>query len=209
MSLRTNLRVGFDFDNTLVSYDRVFGGIARERNLIPESCATDKNAVRDHLRAVGRESEWTRLQGEVYGSRILDAEPYDGMLDALHRLGRSNVPMCIISHKTRTPYLGEAHDLHAAGRRWLDHHGFHDASGLGWSRDRVFFETTREAKVARIIAEQCTHYVDDLSEILDLLPDDVEKIHFSPLVALDRTTPWRVMREWRELPSLIGPRAIS
>jgi len=44
---------------------------------------------------------------------------------------------------------------------------------------------------------------------LDLLPDDVEKIHFSPLVALDRTTPWRVMREWRELPSLIGPRAIS
>ena len=32
---------------------------------------------------------------------------------------------------------------------------------------RVFFEETRDEKIARIIALQCSHFVDDLPEVFD------------------------------------------
>ena len=162
-----------------------------------------KNAVRDHLRAAGREEDWTRLQGEVYGTRILEAEPFDGMLAALQWLTDRKVTMCIVSHKTRTPYLGEACDLHAAARSWLEARGFHDSAGLAWPRTQVFFELSREAKIERILSQGCTHFVDDLPEILELLPDSVEKIFFSPGEAAGHPA-WQVMHAWRELPALLG-----
>jgi hypothetical protein len=198
------MRLGLDFDNTLVSYDRLFRSVALGKKWIPASVAAQKNAVRDHLREAGKEEDWTRLQGEVYGARILEADPCEGMLAALKCLAQREVPMCIVSHKTRTPYLGEARDLHAAARGWLEQQGFHDAAGLCWPHDRVFFELSREAKIARILSQHCTHYVDDLPEILDLLPDHVEKIYFAPTDAVGARPEWRVMRTWHELPALLG-----
>ncbi len=38
-----------------------------------------KQAVRDFLRATGREADWTELQGIAYGPRIADAEPFPGV----------------------------------------------------------------------------------------------------------------------------------
>jgi hypothetical protein len=198
------MRLGLDFDNTLVNYDRLFRSVALGKQWIPASVAAHKNAVRDHLRAAGKEEIWTRLQGEVYGAHILEAEPCEGMLAALKWLSQREVAMCIVSHKTRTPYLGAARDLHAAARSWLEHQGFHDAAALGWPHEQVFFELSKEAKVDRILSQHCTHYVDDLPEILDLLPDHVEKIYFAPNDATDARTGWRVMHTWRELPALLG-----
>jgi hypothetical protein len=195
--------LGLDFDNTLISYDRLFRQVALEKGWIPASTAAHKNAVRDHLRTAGREDDWTLLQGHVYGSRILEAEPYDGMLAALKQLAGSDVPMRIVSHKTRTPYLGEPVDLHAAARSWLARQGFHDSPGLGWTHDQVFFELTKQAKAERILALGCTHYVDDLPEILDMLPDTVEKIYFAPNDASAARPEWLVMRSWHELPGLL------
>ena len=198
------MRLGLDFDNTLVSYDRLFLRVAVEKASVPARTPARKNAVRDHLRAAGREEDWTRLQGEVYGTRILEAEPFDDMLATLKWLADRKVAMCIVSHKTRTPYLGEACDLHAAARSWLDSQGFHDSAGLAWPRTQVFFELSREAKIERILSQGCTHFVDDLPEILDLLPDSVEKIYFSPGGIATGHPAWQVMRAWRELPMLLG-----
>ena len=195
--------LGLDFDNTVISYDRLFRRVALDKGLIPESTLAHKNAVRDCLRQQGMEEEWIHLQGEVYGKRILEAEPYPGMQAALRWLAREGVPMCIVSHKTRMPYRGERWDLHAAARSWLAQEGFHDAGGLGWSEDRVFFELTKEAKVARIVALGCTHYVDDLPEILDMLPDDIEKIFFSPPGDTGHHPEWKLMRSWDGLPALL------
>ena len=113
------MRLGLDFDNTLISYDHLFHRVALEKGLISQEIPKQKNAVRNSMREQGIEDEWTRLQGEVYGRRILEAEPYPGMLSTLKQLASKNVPMCIVSHKTRTPYLGEPWDLHAAARGWL------------------------------------------------------------------------------------------
>lgn len=198
------MRLGLDFDNTLISYDRLFRHVALDQALIPKEIAAEKNAVRDYLRQQGREEQWTRLQGEVYGSRILEAEPYPGMQAVLKGLSGRKIPMCIVSHKTRTPYLGEPWDLHAAARSWLGQQGFHDANGLAWSQDQVFFELTKEAKVARILALGCTHYVDDLPEILAMLPDSIEKILFSPSENMPGPPKWKRMSAWQELPNLLG-----
>lgn len=197
------MRLGLDFDNTLISYDQLFRQVALDQGLIPAATAPEKNAVRDYLRQQGREDDWTRLQGEVYGNRILEAEPYPGMRDTLQALSAQRIAMCIVSHKTRWPYLGERWDLHAAARSWLDRHGFHDPAGLAWSREQVFFELTKQAKAQRIVALQCTHYVDDLPEILDMLPDSVHKILFAPAQTGVVRPEWRVMTSWHQLPALL------
>jgi hypothetical protein len=199
------MRLGLDFDNTLVSYDRLFHRIALERDWIPASCEARKVAVRDLLRSAGREEDWTRLQGEVYGPRIMEAEAHEGMLRALGTLHERGVPMVIVSHKTRTPYRGDAVDLHAAARRWLERHGFHDPARFGWPADRVFLELSQEAKIARIVDQGCTHYVDDLPEILEQLPDSIVKILFSPDDATAGRPGWQVMHRWHELPVLLQP----
>ncbi|HWZ47907.1 MAG TPA: haloacid dehalogenase-like hydrolase [Herbaspirillum sp.] len=200
--------LGLDFDNTLISYDKLFRQVALEKAWIPETTAAEKNAVRDHLRAIGKEDDWTRLQGEVYGGRILEAEPYEGMQAALKQLCARDIAMRIVSHKTRTPYLGPAWDLHAAARGWLTQQGFHDLQGLAWSPEQVFFELSKEAKIARIVTLGCTHYIDDLPEILEMLPEHIEKIYFAPndIAAAAARPAWRVMRSWRELPTLLSLR---
>ena len=193
------MHIGFDFDNTLISYDRLFRQVALDNALIPEAIPPQKNAVRDYLRLQGKEDDWTRLQGEVYGNRILEAEPYPGMRTTLGELAQRSIPMCIVSHKTRTPYLGEPWDLHAAARNWLTLQGFHSTDGLAWREDQVFFELTKEEKAARIVALGCTHYVDDLPEILAMLPDSIQKILFSPSEVVQKHPAWHLITTWQHL----------
>ena len=197
------MRLGLDFDNTIISYDQLFLRVAVEKGLAPESVSPHKNAVRDYLRRVNKEEEWTRLQGEVYGGRILEAAPYDGMFAALRVLSDSKIPVNIVSHKTRTPILGEPCDLHAAARGWLVKQGFHDADGLAWANDQIFFELTKEAKVTRILSLGCTHYVDDLPEILDMLPLGILKILFSPNKEIHVHPEWTIMSSWAQLPTIL------
>jgi len=194
--------VGFDFDNTLISYDRLFHSVALGKGMIPEEVTPLKNAVRDYLRKQGREEDWTRLQGEVYGSRILEAEAFPGVKAALRWLAGKELPMCIVSHKTRTPYLGEPWDLHAAARGWLERQGLYGSSDSGLPENQVFFELTKVAKVERICALGCTHYVDDLPEILAMLPSNIEKILFAPNDD-SGDDGWQLMRSWQELPTIL------
>ncbi len=195
--------LGLDFDNTLIRYDELFYRMAREKGLIPDTLAVEKNAVRDHLRRIGREDEWTRMQGEAYGPRIHEAVPCAGMLEALSALRQRGVEMRLVSHKTRTPYLGPPHDLHQAAWGWLKIFGFFDQSVLGWSEHQVFFELTKEDKIRRIVSLGCTHYIDDLPEILDMLPETLVKVLYTPRgddVAGGR---WQVLRSWADLPGLL------
>jgi len=198
------MHLGLDFDNTLISYDILFRKVALEQDLIPQETDSNKNAVRDYLRSADREDEWTKLQGEVYGGRILEAAPYPGMKQALRSIAGLNVPLTIVSHKTKTPFMGKQWDLHAAARTWLNQHGMHLSSGPNISHERTFFELTKQAKCDRIVAVGCTHYVDDLPEILEMLPDTIIKIHFSPEGHSTSNADWLVMQSWNKLPAILG-----
>jgi hypothetical protein len=194
------MKLGLDFDNTLVTYDRLFHRVACEEGLIEASVAVNKNAVRDDLRRRGLEPSWTALQGRVYGPRMKDAELFPGVIEALAALHTAGVELCIVSHKTRHPYSGEKHDLHLAARSWIEASGLCDVPRTGLSADAVFFELTKEAKLARIRQQGCTHFIDDLPEILNHadFPAEVRKILFDPSGALELPGARRIAA-WEEL----------
>lgn len=196
--------LGLDFDNTLICYDTLFHRVALDRGLIPADLPAQKNCVRDYLRQQDQEDEWTHMQGEVYGARITEAESFPGVLPTLQQLSQAGLPMRIVSHKTRTPYQGPAYDLHQAARDWLTAQGFFSPSGLNWSTDQVFFELTKQEKVKRIVDLGCSHYIDDLPEILEMLPPTVQPILFAPGGEVSIPTGWQQFYHWRDIPQLLA-----
>jgi hypothetical protein len=159
------MRIGIDFDNTVACYDGVFHAAALERGLIPATLASDKNAVRDHLNGNGRAEAFTELQGYVYGARMDLAAPYPGLAEFVATARRVGHDLCIVSHKTRHPILGPRYDLHAAARGFLIERGLVGAGHGQIDSDSVFFELTKESKIARIAALGCEAFIDDLPEI--------------------------------------------
>jgi len=198
--------IGIDFDNTIVCYDDVFARVAVELGLVPPEFATSKTAIRDHLRAAGQEDRWTELQGTIYGPRMPDAPPFPGVREFFQACRAAGVPVAIVSHRTRFPYLGERHDLHAAARDWLARHGFHDPAGIGLPVERVFFEETKEAKLARIAEVGCTHFIDDLPELLahPLFPQDVRRILFDPQAAAPLPPDTSRLSAWNQAAAVLG-----
>jgi len=203
------LSLGIDFDNTLICYDALFHRAATEQGLIPPSTPATKDAVRDELRATGREELWTELQGVVYGSRIGEAEPFPGALDFLAEAVRAGVPVSIISHKTRQPYRGTPVDLHAAALGWLEARGCFDASRVGLPRSRVHFLLTKEEKLAEVARSGCSHFVDDLPEILlsPAFPARTARLLFAPAGAPALAGDSRVtcLRSWAEIRAHLAP----
>lgn len=177
-----NLLIGIDFDNTIICYDRVFHKLALESGLIPDDLPPGKNSIRNHLRRTGKENLWIEMQGQVYGDKIIEAESYPGVNDFFAYCKLNNISTCIVSHKTKHPYRGPKYDLHDAGYRWLRLKGFFDGQKFGMSSRQVYFELTKEEKIQRIVSLKCTHFIDDLPEILiaDGVPRDLTKILFDP-----------------------------
>jgi thiamine kinase-like enzyme len=195
--------LGVDFDNTIVCYDGIFHRVALERGLIPAGLPQDKTTVRNHLRQTGREPDWTEMQGLVYGPRLMDAQAYPGVLEFFSTAIRQGIEVRIISHKTRHPFLGEPHDLHAAAWDWLESRGFFDPDRIGMRRDQVFLELTKESKHQRIGSLGCTHFIDDLPEFLldPGFPEGVERIHFDPYGTATPGTGLRSAQSWPQIHS--------
>ena len=175
------MRIGIDFDNTIVSYDSVFHAVAVERSLLRTDVQPRKLAVRDHLRALGREDEWTEMQGHVYGTRMEDAEAFPGVIDFVRRATARGHSVAVISHKTRVPFMGPPHDLHAAARGWIESK-LRNGRGPLVPDDLVFFEPTKAEKLARVAAAACDVFIDDLPEILlaPEFPAGVSRFLFDP-----------------------------
>lgn len=164
------MRLGFDFDNTIVSYDRLFHKVALEKAYIPASTPVNKNAVRDTMRSQNQEPLWTELQGYVYGERMQEAEVFPDVLEVLGALHKVGHELYIISHKTKKPYIGPPYDLHASARTWISTHLIDGQNQLLIPMHHVFFHERKEEKIARIRETRCDIFLDDLPEIL-LHPD--------------------------------------
>lgn len=159
------MRIGIDFDNTIVSYDALFHKVAREQDLVPAGTPENKLGVRDFLRGVGQEERWTELQGYVYGARMDEALAYEGVIEFIDRAIAAGHELCIVSHKTRHPFLGTQYDLHSAARSWVEKHLVKDGRALLPAED-IHFELSKQDKVARIAVRACDAFIDDLPEIL-------------------------------------------
>ena len=193
---RSKTHVGIDFDNTIVSYDALFHQLATEQGLIPRELAPNKTAVRDYLRSIGREDQWTALQGIAYGERMDGAAAFPGAVDFIRACLSDGGRVSIISHRTQAPIVGKPVDLHAAARAWLDRNGVVELVGSG----NIHFELTRKEKVARLQAAACQYFIDDLPEFLSDLefPSEVERVLFDPACAHEPDERWRKVRAWKD-----------
>lgn len=171
--------IGIDFDNTIVYYDALFHRLAVERSLVPAQLPVSKIAVRDYLRKVGNEDAWTEMQGHVYGANMDEATAYPGVLEFVALAQLKGVKTAIVSHKTKYPFLGPKYDLHHAARSWVGRHLARNSAPL-ISQDSVFFELTKEEKIARIAELKCDYFIDDLPEILRMpeFPTATQRILF-------------------------------
>ncbi len=200
------MRIGVDFDNTIISYDREFHRAARERGLVAPDVPATKADVRDSLRRQGQENAWTELQGYVYGVAIADAPPFPGVLDFFSRCRSQKISVFLISHKTRFPVLGPQWDLHQSARNWLDAQGLLDSATMELSEECICFEETRQRKLDRIAEVGCTHFIDDLPEFLAEVnfPKGVERILFDPHERCRNEIGFRRASSWQEVIETLG-----
>jgi hypothetical protein len=175
--------VGIDFDNTIVKYDRVFGDAARSRGWVAEDFRGSKKQLRDVVRLLpDGEIKWQILQGEVYGQRMGEAEPFPGVMEFIDAARRRGIEMFVVSHKTQySNYDASKIDLREAALGWMEKNGFFDPGRLGLSRQHIFFADTRAEKIARISALGCGVFIDDLEEVFadPTFPSDVKRVLFT------------------------------
>ena len=202
------MRLGIDFDNTLIAYDRVFLAQVRARRLLPARFAGSKQAVRDALRRLpDGEIAWQRLQGYVYGQGIGEAALFPGVDRFLRRCRQAGHTVFIVSHKTEYANYDPARvNLRAAALDFMQMRGFFDAKRYEIARENVFFEGTRAEKLGRIAALRCTHFVDDLVEVLTdrAFPAGVARLLLD--AAGDaRPAGLRVCASWRDIAAALLP----
>ena len=197
------IKLGLDFDNTLIDYDEVFYKVAHQKGLIPKNIDKNKASVRKYLVGENREEEFTLLQGEVYGSKILEAKKSEGMFEILNFLKNKGVKLIIVSHKTIFPYAGEKYNLHNAAKNWLIKNHFFDPNYLGMDENDVYFEITKEKKIKRIHQLNINFFIDDLESILEMINSDIERILYNPNNIEPKLKGIKEINSWRKLPDLI------
>ena len=193
------IKLGLDFDNTLIDYDEVFYEIAFDKNLIPKNIGKTKVEVRKFLKDKGEEELFTLLQGEVYGSKINLAKQSTGMFETLKILKEQNIELFIVSHKTLYPYAGPKFDLHQSALKWLKLNNFFDTNQLNFKKENIYFELTIENKIKRIESIGIPHYVDDLTKILELIKPTIKRLHYNPKADLSNINDIVTLRSWEEI----------
>jgi len=198
------MHIGLDFDNTIVSYDDLFHMVAMDEGLIPEDIPRSKVSIRNYLRRINKEDAWTQMQGTVYGHRMSEASVYPGVIDSLKWARKYGIKLSIVSHKTKYPFLGPQYDLHEAALEWIKCN-LNDQNQPLITSENIFFELTKELKVARISRVGCSFFIDDLPEIFENseFQLQVKKILFDP----DNhhySQDFIRLNKWPELPGILG-----
>jgi hypothetical protein len=199
------MKIGVDFDNTIVSYDKVFHKVALERSLIKKNLNISKIAVRDHLRDKGQNDIWTELQGYVYGKRLLEADVFPGFIDFLNFASNNCVEVLIVSHKTIYPYLGNKYNLHDSAREFISKFLTNQNKNLV-NKKNIFFELTQEKKALRIGQQLCNYFIDDLPEIFALhdFPKKTNKILFDPDESHNNFDDGEICSSWENIQELVS-----
>lgn len=197
--------IGVDFDNTIVSYDKLIFTIALERGFISKNIRRNKKAIRDSIRQLPNgEEEWQRLQAILYGSMMGEATMARG-IKTFFKLGKRNkASIYIISHKTEYAVFDESRtNLRAAAMEWMKTHRFFEKKGLGLSTQDVFFASNRQEKIRHIRQLRCRYFIDDLEETFleDSFPINVEKILYTPSTSISHSPAGdvRSFRTWKDI----------
>ncbi|MBT4769355.1 MAG: hypothetical protein HOO00_02345 [Rhodospirillaceae bacterium] len=196
------MRIGIDFDNTLVDSRHLFIDAVRRKGWGDVPLNDGKKALRDAIRLMpDGESHWRKIQAEVYGARMSEAVMLEGAGNFLATCRENETEICIVSHKTKYAAAEPGGvDLHAVSLDWMRSNGFFEDHGFAINEDCVFFEPTRADKIARIAAINCQWFVDDLVEVLadPEFPDGVRRYLIGGTEA-DALSGIKAFRSWPEI----------
>ena len=116
------MRIGFDFDNTLVCYEDVFALESKNLGFMPVNWRGSKQELKDELlRRSGGERLWQTLQGRVYGFGMEKAVLFPGVAPFLMRSRYRGDEMFIVSHKTEYGHFDSTKTpLREAALTWME-----------------------------------------------------------------------------------------
>ena len=169
------MRIGFDFDNTIVDYDLVFTQIADELNL--EYLDSPKNSIKNYYELeLGQPNSWKKIQFTVYCEFISKISPSEKFIMFLNWLIDNNHDIFIVSHKTQNIKINNINlNLRAPAKKWIE------KNIPNFKKERIFFESSAIAKIRKIKSLNLDFFVDDLVTILNhrQFPDVTKKILFN------------------------------
>jgi hypothetical protein len=160
--------IGIDFDNTIANYDDAFVSLAREMGFVPADFRGSKKVVRDCVRqSAAGDDGWQQLQARAYGRDIARATLASGVDEFLARARARRIQVVVVSHKTQFSPFDGATNLREAALGWMNDNGLFATDRTGVRPQDVYFEDTRNAKIERIKALGCTHFIDDLDDVFN------------------------------------------
>jgi hypothetical protein len=166
--------------------------------------------MRDAIRLLpGGELAWQHLQGQVYGKGILEARMVAGVKAFLLRCRAEGCAVAVVSHKTEFGhYDPDRVNLRKAALDWMTAQGLFDGE-YALPVNNVFFEGTRDEKLARIGALSLTHFIDDLEEVLTDpgFPPNVVRILFADGQQPAAAQPYIICSTWRDIEEQVFERA--
>ena len=169
------MRIGFDFDNTIVNYDFVFTQIANELKL--DYSHSPKNSIKNYYEIeLGQPDSWKKVQFKVYCELISKIKPSDNFIIFLYWLIDNKHDIFIISHKTKNIKINNKNlNLREPAKKWID------KNIPIFNKERIFFESSAVAKVRKIKSLRLDFFIDDLLTILNhrQFPAVTKKILFN------------------------------
>ena len=177
-----NLRIGIDFDNTIVNYDSAFKKIAAQYKYISKNWDGNKQQLRNEIIKKDSVETWKKLQGLVYGKYIYLAKLNEGIEKFLIKSKLINSKIFIVSHKTIYGHYDKRKILlRKAALDWIKNRNFFIKKLI--KKENIYFEESIENKVKRINQLKLNFFIDDLELILKnkKLNKNIKKILFNEL----------------------------
>ena len=203
------LRVGIDFDNTLVDYDTAFPEVARAIGIT--TLARSKRALREELQGLpDGERLWQKVQGLTYGLHINKAVVQPGASEFVIRALTLGHTLYIVSHKTEFGHHDPTRtSLRDAALTWLLQAGLAGDRPHQIPTNCIHFAPTREEKIETIDRLELDLFIDDLQEVLEMpgFPPrtrrywfaDTAQSHHPPSVDGALTDRYTVVTSWRQI----------
>jgi hypothetical protein len=178
-NMRKKIRIGIDFDNTIVNYDNLFKKAAlhtkwSDKDSLGETKATIKSTL---FSVDGNDLRWQELQAILYGILIKEARPFSGVVETLKYFSLDkNIELFIVSHKTK--YSSFSKDITFIDKAvlWLAENKISEFV----SEKNTYFAPDRDEKIKIIASLNLNYFIDDLIEVLeDKNFPDIKRILFT------------------------------
>ena len=173
------MRIGFDFDNTLIEYQDLFYKEALKHGFVKGEENPTKSIIRKHFVDIKKEEIFTQIQAEVYGRSIEKGIISNDLVSVMNKLHNEGHKIFIVSHKTIYPFSGQKYNLREAALKWLMKQIIY-GKNKPINRENIYFESTKEEKIKRIEQLNIEIYIDDLLEIVTMLNPNIVGLLYDP-----------------------------